>query len=166
MLAEMLSIYSKLHGDTLIPSKFIVPSNSSDWPSRFHGAKVGISLANLRYRYRKQTVSKETIALLEDNQIFGEFLSQPVITGRVSKAMLAEMLTIYAKLHGDTLIPSKFIVPYDSIDWPSRFYGAKVGRSLEDVRSQYRKQKLSSKTISLLEENHILWESKSINAIS
>ena len=79
---------------------------------------------------------------------------------------LAEMLSIYAKLHGNTLIPSTFIVPLNSSDWPSQFHGAKVGRSLVDVRSQYRNQKLSSKTISLLEENHILWESKSINAIS
>ena len=68
-LAEMLSIYGLIHGNTIIPQTFIVPSNSHDWPSHFHGAKVGYSLANMRTRYRKNTLSSDAILLLEAHKI-------------------------------------------------------------------------------------------------
>ena len=32
-LAELLSIYSGIHGDMLVPTSFVVPSNSDDWPT-------------------------------------------------------------------------------------------------------------------------------------
>ena len=75
----------------MIPTIFIVPSDSLDWPQPFHRAKLGILLASMRTRYRKQLLSSETIAMLEAHKIMWEPLkrSGPSI---LTTLLLAEML--------------------------------------------------------------------------
>lgn len=153
----MLSIYVKIHGHTCIPQSFIVPSNSTDWPIRFHGAKVGRSLTNIRSKYRKNGLSREAISLLEAHRIVWEPLNRS-LSGSFRTPVLAEMLSIYASIYSNTLIPAKFCVPHNSTDWPSIFHGAKVGRSLAYMRIRYRENRLSSEAISVLESHNIVWE--------
>ena len=80
-LGEMLSIYGSIHGHTNIPLSFVVPSNSTDWPSRFHGAMVGKSLSKTMKRYRKHTLSSDTVALLEAHHIVWEPSKKPRLLG-------------------------------------------------------------------------------------
>ena len=195
MLAEMLSIYASIYGHTFIPRSFIVPSNSTVWPLRFHDAKVGVSLNNIRSRYRKKILSSHAIALLEAHHIVWEPLSRPWSSSRtkvgmglsdlrhryrrddlallgsprtvqeplnrswsgtVTTQVLAQMMSIYASIHGHTSIPQSFVVPLNSNDWPTNFHGAKVGKCLADIHSQYRKNNLSSDTIALLGTHEII----------
>ena len=107
-LGEMQSIYFRLHGHTMIPTIFIVPSDSTDWPTLFHDAKLGSLLATMRSRYRKRSLSSETIEMLEAHGIVWEPLKRSW-SGTVTTRMLAEMLSIYARIHGHTKIPNNFL---------------------------------------------------------
>ena len=142
----MLSIYARMHGHTMIPSIFIVPPDSTDWPKLFHDAKLGSLLATMRSRYRKRSLSSETIAMLEAHKIMWEPLKRSW-SGTVTTRMLAEMLSIYARIHGHTKIPTHIIVPFKSNDKPIHMHGAKVGKSLSNMRINYHKQTLSIETI-------------------
>ena len=72
-------------------------------------------------------------------------------------AVFAKMLTIYASIHNHTSIPTSYIVPSNSIDWPTNFHGARLGQSVSNIRCHYRQGSLSSDAIILLEAHHIIW---------
>ena len=116
--------YKKLNGDMMVPSRFIVPSDSNLWPTATWGLKLGSTVHNIR---TGGSYADKTNELLDVG-----FYFKPVQT-IYDQAKIA--LLNYKKLNGDMMIPAKFIVPSGSSMWPKRTWGLKLGSTVSRIRN-------------------------------
>ena len=116
--------YKSLNGDMMVPSRFIVPSDSNLWPTATWGIKLGSTVHNIR--------SGGSYADKVDELAAVGFYFKPV-QSTYDQAKIA--LLNYKKLNGDMMIPAKFIVPSGSSIWPRRTWGLRLGSTVSRIRN-------------------------------
>jgi hypothetical protein len=115
---RLLLSYQHLHGDMLVPQSFIIPKNSSSWPSDMWGIKLGSIVHNLRSkrRYTEESGREELLSL-------GFCFN----TRRPPYKTFKAALRCYKTLHGDMEVAPDFIVPTDDAVWPEKLWGFELG---------------------------------------
>jgi hypothetical protein len=99
--------YQELHGNMLVPKMFTIPMDSTDYLEEFHGMNLGDCVCKLRNSNSYADKKEELIALGFD------FSSQLKHT----YDDIEEALIKYKELHGDMLVPWKYVIPMDSTDY-------------------------------------------------
>ena len=120
-----LLTYKLLHGDLLVPRRFVIP-NGSDWPEDLWGMKLGEAASNIR---NKRCYSQYRAQLEEMGFSFD---SQRAVHGweKVSRALLT-----YKSLHGDLLVPKDFLIP-NSTDWAEDLCYMQLGVTVDSIRNK------------------------------
>jgi hypothetical protein len=115
---RLLLSYQHLHGDMLVPQSFIIPKNSSSWPSDMWGIRLGSIVHNLRSKrqYTEESGRKELLSL-------GFCFN----ARRPPYKSFKEALRFYKILHGDMEIANDFVVPADDGAWPEKLWGFELG---------------------------------------
>ena len=116
--------YKKLNGDMMVPSRFIVPSDSDLWPPKTWNFKLGSTVHNIR--------TGGSYADKKDELLSVGFYFKPSQT-TYDQAKIA--LLNYKKLNGNMMIPAKFVVPSDTSVWPRRTWGLKLGSTVSRIRN-------------------------------
>jgi hypothetical protein len=93
-----------------VPSSFIVPIDSTDFPEEFWKMNLGSSVNNFRYKNAYAEHKHELIAL---GFVYGSQISKYDFV----KSALLE----YKEMYGNMLVPASFIVPIDSTNFPEEF---------------------------------------------
>ena len=150
-LVKGLPIYHKLYGDTLIPKDYTVPSDDSDWPESLYDLNLGAALVSARLRFTSKSMKPDQVQQLEHLGI----IWKP--TESTPYEMLADGLSQYRKLNGNTLVPSKFKVPHDDIKWPKRLLGFKLRQCLKKARKNHKNSTMDKLEITKLEQVGIVW---------
>mmetsp|Transcript_7310 Transcript_7310/g.21207 ORF Transcript_7310/g.21207 Transcript_7310/m.21207 type:complete len:523 (+) Transcript_7310:258-1826(+) len=141
LILESLIIYKALHGNTLVPSTFVVPSDDERWPK----ACWGISLGNSVYKIRNRgdyLSGRNSNSWSRREQLDALGFVWDVQELRFSKFRMA--LQVYGKIEqeqprsghsGALKVPSQFVVPRSS-RWPTGFWGYRLGERCTQVRQK------------------------------
>ena len=123
-----LQRYQELHGDMLVPQRFVVPDQSDLWPQETWRMQLGGLVHDIRKGHTfKCPKQREELLSMGFN-----FNHQK---NRHKFPAIKTALILYNKIHGDLHIPQKFTVPSDSDDWPEEFWHMKLGSIASDIRS-------------------------------
>ncbi|OQR82363.1 hypothetical protein THRCLA_23213, partial [Thraustotheca clavata] len=122
-----LTTYKKLHGNSLIPQKFVVPINDPSWPEETWNLRLGINVKSLR-SYRDNLLPEHRNDLDKLGFVW-DGLEYKWLRNLTA-------LTTYNKLHGNLLIPIKFVVPINDPNWPEETWNLKIGAFVKRLRTR------------------------------
>jgi hypothetical protein len=126
-----LKTYRDIHGDMLIPQRFVVPTDDQRWPIETHGMKLGTVVNNLRQR--KTSLSQNQLDALDE---LG-FEWNVSVDENWKKKLLA--LKTFRDIHGHVRVPILFVIPTDDKRWPIITHGVKLGK----ITNYLRQNKIS-----------------------
>ena len=118
-----LAHYKKLHGDIQVPFGFVIPDDIHNWPEETWGMNLGSVVKNIRtglYRSKREDLIKMGFSYDPVNEKYD---------------LAKTALLSYQKLHGDMLVPCKFVIPNESSVWPEETWGLHLGSLVSNIRS-------------------------------
>ena len=121
-----LQRYKELHFHSLVPGSFVIPQNNDEWPEAVWGLQLGKIMNEIRDASRKSMRNElETIGLNYNSKSNGK---------TCNRENLKLALLTYNKLHGSMQVPSAFVVPHDSDEWPDFLWGLNLGKIALEIR--------------------------------
>jgi hypothetical protein len=110
----------------VIPSDFVVPQHSPEWPQELWGKKLGSTAHHIVQRGDFSEFKREISALGLGAR--NEVSSQRTIEG----------IRTYRAVHNipegsPAVIPAAFVVPHDSSEWPQALWGMKLGSAASQI---------------------------------
>ncbi|OQR85345.1 hypothetical protein THRCLA_23038 [Thraustotheca clavata] len=122
-----LTTYKNLHGNLLIPQRFVVPTNDRQWPKDTWSIKLGLMVMNLRRRQRILTPERrnslEKLGFVWDEL---QYKWQRNLTA----------LKTYKKINGNLSVPYKFVVPINDPNWPEETWNLRLGINVSSLRAR------------------------------
>jgi Helicase associated domain len=126
---DALRAYHTVHGDLVIPRRYIVPHDNDTFPKEWHGVDLSSTVYNMNW-WQKNVKSKPSrVEELNKLGFVWERL-QPEWN------LVLEALISYATLHGDVLVPHKFVVPHGESRWPKATWKIPLGNCVYRIRSR------------------------------
>jgi len=123
-----LRAYHSIHGDLVIPRRFTVPSDDL-FPKEWHTVDLSSTVYCLRWWQRNIKEKPDRVAELNKLGFVWERL-QPEWN------LVLEALITYSVMHGDVLVPNKFMVPHDNSEWPKATWGITLGNCVYRIRAR------------------------------
>jgi hypothetical protein len=125
-IKKALLNYKDLNGDMLVPYKFVVSANEKTWPEDMLGKKLGAIAMRIRAgtSFSKMRLDLESIGF--------NFNFQKLSYG--CETIRAALLK-YKNLKGDMLVPKRFLVPANDIEWPKEMWSMKLGTVVNKIRA-------------------------------
>lgn len=121
-----LQRYKELYLNMIVPTKFIIPQDSEEWPEAVRGVRLGGLVMGIRRGARKH-MHEELLGM--------GFNFNSQLSGKVwSNENLKRALLLYKDLHGTMLVPKAFIVPRGSDIWPDTLWDMTLGNIVAEIR--------------------------------
>ncbi|OQR84709.1 Carboxyvinyl-carboxyphosphonate phosphorylmutase [Thraustotheca clavata] len=134
-----LTTYKKLHGNLLIPKKFVVPTNDRQWPKDTWNITLGLLVTNLRSRQSNLTLERRN-GFERLGFVWNTF-------DRLWQDQI-EALNVYKSIYSDVNVPLSFVVHTDDPRWPKHLHNVPLGRLVRylryDTNDEERIDKLKS----------------------
>ena len=116
-----------------VPVRFVIPSDTNEWPEAVWGLKLGRTAFNMKNRH---TYSDHRAELEAMGMSFG------VVKATKWEMTLAALQT-YKQLHvvgtsqdvSKWCVPLRFVVP-ETADWPEHSWKSRLGQTVRDIRSK------------------------------
>eukprot|EP00471_Norrisiella_sphaerica_P009275 CAMPEP_0184498456 /NCGR_PEP_ID=MMETSP0113_2-20130426/39038_1 /TAXON_ID=91329 /ORGANISM="Norrisiella sphaerica, Strain BC52" /LENGTH=418 /DNA_ID=CAMNT_0026885969 /DNA_START=320 /DNA_END=1576 /DNA_ORIENTATION=+ len=146
---EALLRYRELHGNLLVPHRYIVPE-SGIWPSHLHGFKLGQKVRNIRAvglhvkNHPDRIEMLNEIGFIWDDNDF-----------RFKQTL--KSLRTYKKLHGTLAIPVDYVVPSED-PWDPVCWGIPLGDRVHNIRAHDLHIKNNPKRRRMLEDLGFIWD--------
>lgn len=123
-----LRAYHGLHGDLVIPRRYIVPA-TDPYPEEWHGVDLASSVYTMRWWLKN--VKQKPARVAELNEL-------GMIWGRLQPEwnLVLEALITFKTLEGDLLVPNKFVVPHGDERWPVATWGLALGSCVYRIRAR------------------------------
>lgn len=152
-IIQALRAYHSIHGNLVIPRRYVIPPGSPEYPVETHHVDLAATVYNMEWW--QQHVRYHTTRVAELNQI--GFLWERL---QPEWNLVVEALITYNALYGNLLVPSSFVVPSGTtssssssssssmlndksrhgtstnIQWPSATWGIPLGRCVRSIRSR------------------------------
>ena len=125
LLYDALLNYKRIYSNLLVPRKFVVPSNDSEWPEEFWNIPLGIRVGSIR---QGKSYSDVTYAAALDQIGFVWDVAD------YKFELFISALEIYEKLEGDLYVPQRYRVEDNDKNWPTYLWGYKLGNKVQRVR--------------------------------
>jgi hypothetical protein len=125
---KALSDYKAVHGDVLVPAKFVVPRGDAAYSFNAWGLKLGWNLQTIRLGgcYSEHRDRLEALGVNFD-------VNRYDVRGF---DVIYSALEAYMAVHGNLLVPARFVVPQDDVNYPSEAWGMKLGGNVSTIRSK------------------------------
>ena len=125
----VLRSFHSVHGDLVIPRNFVVPA-SSEYPAEWHGVKLaGYVYTRDRFWSKHIAQRKDRVAQLGKLGFLWERL-QPEWN------LFIDALSVYKSIHGDVLVPAKFVVPRSG-EWSKACWELPLGSMVQRIRIRH-----------------------------
>ena len=121
--------YIELYNDSMVTEAFVVPRNTTEWPKATWGLKLGATANNVRRNFAFKERKEELFKM-------GFCYDLKEVRFHALKATLLH----YKALHGNLLIPTRFVVP-SKPDWPQEMWGVNMGAQVHGIRKGFYKDK-------------------------
>jgi hypothetical protein len=125
---KALSDYKAVHGDVFVPAKFVVPRGDVAYSENAWGLKLGLNLQFIRsegyyfgHKDRLEALGVNFDAKKIDVRGFDVIYSA---------------LEAYKTVHGNLLVPARFVVPQDDVNYPPETWGMKLGSNVNTIRNR------------------------------
>jgi hypothetical protein len=125
---KALSDYKVVHGDVVVPHKFVVPRCDAAYSENAWGLNLGVNLHHIRVNgvYSEHRDRLEALGVNFDvNRYDGRGFD-----------VIYSALDAYKAVHGNLLVPQKFVVPQDDVNYPPETWGIKLGRNVSNIRNK------------------------------
>ncbi|CAB9517101.1 expressed unknown protein [Seminavis robusta] len=167
LVLEALITYSALHGHVMVPGKFVVPYQDTQWPKATWGIPLGNCVYRIRHRddfLRGDTADSRRDQLDGLNFVWDvqEYRFQLFYTALKHFSDLLE-----AARKGNTAalrVPSTFVVPHNDNAWPKDLWGYPLGAKCSAVRQKQLYVKGHPHRQQLLENLRFQWHRGTGNA--
>jgi hypothetical protein len=137
----------------VIPQAYVVPHGTAEWPQELWGLKLGRTACEILQKGIFSKFANEFSAL--GLSAHNEFAAEQLIAA----------VRAYRAVHNipegsPVVIPTRFVVPHDSSDWPQELWGKRLGgavmqyhagRCYQECRDEFKKLGLAQKYGSLKE---------------
>ncbi|KAF0761867.1 hypothetical protein AaE_003382 [Aphanomyces astaci] len=140
-----LQTFSDLYGHVRVPTMFVVPEGSEQWPQECWNWKLGYLVDRLRRN--KENMSQDRIATLDSLGFIWKLHSH---TWHQSM----ELLATYKRLFGDVNVPQRYVIP-STDEWPSFGHGVRLGMWVQHVR--WRAAAFPKARVAALDELGFVW---------
>lgn len=149
LVKSALIIYKDVYSYMLIPKDFCIPENSTIWPEKLWGMKLGLTASDIKNKGYFTEKKQELISLgfeYESNNT------------RMSKREIVKVAALrYREIYGNFEVPRKFQVPFKSDDWPEETWGLKLGElSQRSAPGRDKKSKTPSPSPSRADNDHLV----------
>jgi len=124
---EALRAYYSVHGNLVIPRRYIVP-NDDVYPPEFHGVDLSGMVYKMEWWQSHIKSRPERVSELTSLGFVWERL-QPEWN------LVLEALITYSELYGDLLVPNKFVVPNND-HWARATWGLNLGNCVYRIRAR------------------------------
>lgn len=147
-IIRALRAYHSIHGNLVIPRRYVIPPGSPEYPVETHNVDLAATVYNMEWW--QQHVRYHTTRVAELNQI--GFLWERL---QPEWNLVVEALITYNALYGNLLVPSSFVVPSGiasvtssmlddntrnsistKLQWPTATWGIPLGRCVRSIRSR------------------------------
>ncbi|KAF0696006.1 Aste57867_13219 [Aphanomyces stellatus] len=122
---EAVTIYQHLHGHTIVPKRYVVPSNSSEWPADLWGHRLGSLVHTLRVRMDEMSTEHR-----DELDAIG-FTWDPL---EFHWDMVVAALRTFHAIHGHMRITTSFRVPTGDARWPDEMWDLHLGSLVTQIR--------------------------------
>jgi hypothetical protein len=155
---EAIKTYRAVHNipegsPVVIPQAYVVPHGTAEWPQELWGLKLGRTACEILQKGIFSKFANEFSAL--GLSAHNEFAAEQLIAA----------VRAYRAVHNipegsPVMIPTRFVVPHDSSDWPQELWGKRLGgavmqyhagRCYQECRDEFKKLGLAQKYGSLKE---------------
>ena len=123
-----LKAYIGIHGDLIIPRRFIVPSNAT-YPTEWHG--VDLSSTVYTMRWWKRHIKNRSERVSELNQL--GFVWQRL---QPEWNLVLEALVTFQSIYNHVRVPLKFVVPRGDAQWSRATWGLSLGSCVYRMRAR------------------------------
>ena len=149
LIYEALLNYKRIYGNLLVPRKFVVPSDDSEWSKELWNIPLGIRVGSIRqgksYSEVAYAAALDQIGFIWD---VADYKFQLFVTA----------LKTYEKLEGDLYIPQCHKIDEDDERWPSHLRGYKLGNKVQRMRQNAGK--MTKKHRKKLDDMGFLWQAR------
>jgi len=125
---EALRTYHSIHGDLVIPRRYMVPEDSG-YPNEWVGLDLSSSVYNMKWWQKNVKEQTERVSELNKLGFVWERL-QPEWN------IVLEALVTYHMLYGDVLVPNQFVVPHGDTQWPRAAWNISLGNCVYRIRAR------------------------------
>lgn len=126
---EALRAYHSIHGDLVIPRRYVVPSGDSRYPPQWHNVDLASTVYNMKWWQKHVKSRPERVAQLNELGFVWQRL-QPEWN------LVLEALITYSDMYGHVMVPIKFVVPRGDAHWPPATWGIPLGDCVYRMRSR------------------------------
>ena len=128
---HVLRAYRTLHGDLVMPRRYVIPDDDDDYyPAEWKGVDLSSSVYNMKWWQKHVKGRPERVSELNRLGFVWERL-QPEWN------IVLEALVFYHTLYGDVLVSNKFVVPHGNKLWPKATWGIPLGNYVRSIRSRH-----------------------------
>ncbi|KAL3939661.1 MAG: hypothetical protein SGBAC_005662 [Bacillariaceae sp.] len=124
---QALKLYHGIHGDLILPRRYVIPE-SDIYPSALHGIDLAGTVYHMKWWQRHVKQRPDRVSELNSLGFVWERL-QPEWN------LVLEGLLTYGTIHGNLLVPSKFVIPYET-NWPKSTWGLALGNCVHRIRTR------------------------------
>lgn len=128
---EALRAYRQEHGCLVMPRRYIVPNDSSDYPTEWHGSDLSSAVYDMRWWQRHVRSNPDRVAELNELGFVWDRL-QPEWN------IVLEALITYSSLNnGNVMVPTSFVIPHNDNRWPMATWGIQLGKHVHRIRCRH-----------------------------
>eukprot|EP00980_Cylindrotheca_fusiformis_P029635 scaffold23625_cov137-Cylindrotheca_fusiformis.AAC.20 len=124
---EALRNYHQEHDHLVLPRRFVVPEKD-DYPKELHGIDLAGTVYDMKWWQRHVKERPDRVTELNRLGFVWERLQS-------EWNLVLEGLMAYGTNNGNLLVPSKFVVPFES-NWPKATWGLALGNCVYRIRSR------------------------------
>ena len=118
--------YKELYGDMMVRHTFIIPWIDS-WQEEMWGLKLGQLVCIQIRNQEKYKEHREDLIKIGFN-----YHRQKVPAHGFEKVKSA--LILYKQINNHTVVPNKYVIPVDTVEWPNIYWGMKLHSVLHDIK--------------------------------
>jgi hypothetical protein len=124
---KALSDYKAVHGDVLVPQRFVVPRGDAAYSENAWGLKLGANLSQIRVdgAYSEHRDRLEALGVNFEVKVYD-------VRGF---DVIYSALEAYKSVHGNLLVPKRFVVPQDDVNYPPETWGMRLGSNVNSIRN-------------------------------
>ena len=124
---EALRAYHSIHGDLVIPRRFVVPK-TDEYPEEWHGVDLASAVYDMRWWQKHVKNNSDRVQELNSIGFVWERL-QPEYN-----LVLSALMTYSSLNNGSVMVHSKFVVPFGDESWPKATWGLPLGKCVHRIR--------------------------------
>ena len=124
---EALRAYHAIHGDLVIPRRFVVPA-TDEYPMEWHGVDLASTVYDMRWWQRHVKNNSDRVQELNSLGFVWERL-QPEYN-----LVLSALMTYSSLNNGSARVHSTFVVPFGDDVWPKATWGLPLGKCVHRIR--------------------------------